>query len=93
MRGFTASAGNGWPDAWKGSSRQPTAKSTSLPSFPSPPVRDTGVDGVASELPEEIFGVNDRVQLAQVEAVMQWQVIERLMRSGVTAPGPRFGLR
>ena len=46
------------------------------------------VDGVASELPEEIFGVNDRVQLAQVEAVMQWQVIERLMRSGVTVQDP-----
>ena len=46
------------------------------------------VDGVASEMPEEIFGVNDRVQLAQVEAVMQWQVIERLMRSGVTVQDP-----
>ena len=46
------------------------------------------VDSVASELPEEIFGVNDRVQLAQVEAIMRWQILESLMRSGVTVQDP-----
>ncbi|MDE2844639.1 MAG: bifunctional UDP-N-acetylglucosamine diphosphorylase/glucosamine-1-phosphate N-acetyltransferase GlmU [Chloroflexota bacterium] len=46
------------------------------------------VDSVASELPEEIFGVNDRIQLAQVETVMRWQILETLMRSGVTVQDP-----
>ena len=46
------------------------------------------VDTVASEMPEEIFGVNDRVQLAQVEAIMRWQILENLMRSGVTVQDP-----
>ena len=46
------------------------------------------IDSVPSDLPEEIFGVNDRIQLAQVEAVMRWQIMERLMRSGVTVQDP-----
>ncbi len=41
-----------------------------------------------SELPEEIFGVNDRVQLAQVEAVLRWQIAERHLRAGVTIQDP-----
>ena len=46
------------------------------------------VDSVASEAPEEIFGVNDRVQLAQVETIMRWQILENLMRAGVTVQDP-----
>ncbi len=50
--------------------------------------RGDRISSVASEMPEEIFGVNDRVQLAQVEAIMRWQITERLMRSGVTIQDP-----
>ena len=50
--------------------------------------RGDQIDSVASELPEEIFGVNDRTQLAQVETVLRWQIIERLMLSGVTVQEP-----
>ncbi len=50
--------------------------------------RGDRIDAFPSEFPEEIFGVNDRVQLAQVEAVMRWQIIEGLMRSGVTIQDP-----
>ena len=50
--------------------------------------RGEQVDSVASEMPEEIFGVNDRTQLSQVETVLRWQVIERLMLSGVTVQEP-----
>ena len=46
------------------------------------------VEARASEMPEEIFGVNDRSQLAQVEAVMRWQINERLMKNGVTIQDP-----
>ena len=46
------------------------------------------IEAVASEMPEEIFGVNDRSQLAQVEAVMRWQIIEKLLMSGVTIQDP-----
>ena len=46
------------------------------------------IDAVASEMPEETFGVNDRTQLAQVETVMRWQIMERLMKSGVTVQDP-----
>ena len=49
---------------------------------------DARIGALASELPEEIFGVNDRAQLAQVEAVMRWQIIERLMGQGVTVQDP-----
>lgn len=47
-----------------------------------------GIAALSSEAPEEIFGVNDRVQLAQVEAVMRWQMADRLMKSGVTLQDP-----
>ena len=50
--------------------------------------RGDRIDSVPSDLPEEIFGVNDRIQLAQVEAVMRWQIMERLMQSGVTIQDP-----
>ena len=50
--------------------------------------RGDPIGSVASDMPAEIFGVNDRVQLAQVETVMRWQIAERLMRSGVTIQDP-----
>lgn len=46
------------------------------------------IGALASDFPEEIFGVNDRTQLAQVEAVMRWQIIEGLMGQGVTIQDP-----
>ena len=46
------------------------------------------IDGRPSQWPEEIFGVNDRVQLAQVEAVMRWQICEKWLRAGVTIQDP-----
>ena len=50
--------------------------------------RGDKIDSVVSEMPEEIFGVNDRTQLSQVETVLRWQIIERLMLSGVTIQDP-----
>ena len=50
--------------------------------------RGDGVDAVASDMPEEIFGVNDRAQLSQVEAVMRWQIMEQLLQAGVTVQDP-----
>lgn len=38
--------------------------------------------------PEVSLGVNDRVQLAEADAIVRQQVRERLMRSGVTMIGP-----
>ncbi|QGU33676.1 bifunctional UDP-N-acetylglucosamine diphosphorylase/glucosamine-1-phosphate N-acetyltransferase GlmU [Thermochromatium tepidum] len=44
--------------------------------------------------PEEILGVNDRIQLAALERIHQRQQAEALMRSGVTLADPaRFDLR
>jgi bifunctional UDP-N-acetylglucosamine pyrophosphorylase/glucosamine-1-phosphate N-acetyltransferase len=37
---------------------------------------------------EEVMGVNDRVQLAQAEALMRRRILERLMLSGVTVIDP-----
>ena len=37
---------------------------------------------------EEVMGVNDRVQLAQAEAMMRRRILERLMLSGVTVIDP-----
>ncbi len=46
------------------------------------------------EFPEEVAGVNDRVQLAQLERWHQAREAERLMRAGVTLLDPaRFDLR
>jgi len=38
--------------------------------------------------PDEAIGVNDRVQLAQAEALMQHRLRERLMQAGVTFTAP-----
>jgi bifunctional UDP-N-acetylglucosamine pyrophosphorylase/glucosamine-1-phosphate N-acetyltransferase len=46
------------------------------------------VAGVPCDDPEEMLGVNDRVQLARAHAVLRTRVLERLMRSGVTVVDP-----
>ncbi len=46
------------------------------------------IDALPSDDPEEIFGVNDRVQLAQVEAIQRWRICERWMKAGVTIQDP-----
>jgi len=47
-----------------------------------------GVVGVLCDDAEEMIGVNDRVQLALVLAVLRRRVLERLMRAGVTVIDP-----
>ena len=46
------------------------------------------VDGVLAENEIEVAGVNDRVQLAEVERAWQQQEADRLMREGVTLADP-----
>jgi bifunctional UDP-N-acetylglucosamine pyrophosphorylase/glucosamine-1-phosphate N-acetyltransferase len=46
------------------------------------------VSDVRPEFNEEIFGINDRVQLAQLERFYQQQQAEKLMRQGVTIRDP-----
>ena len=50
--------------------------------------RGDPIDAMPSPEPEEIFGVNDRVQLAQVEAIRRWQLCEQWMKAGVTIQDP-----
>jgi len=46
------------------------------------------------ELPEEILGVNDKAQLAQLERIWQLNNAEKLMQNGLTLRDPaRFDLR
>jgi len=46
------------------------------------------VAAVAAERPEEVLGVNDRVQLAAVERLYQRREVERLMRDGASLADP-----
>lgn len=46
------------------------------------------VVGVPCADPEEMLGVNDRVQLARVHDVLRRRVLERLMRAGITVVDP-----
>ena len=46
------------------------------------------VEGLKAERPEEVTGVNDRLQLAQLERVFQMDRAEDLMRGGVTLADP-----
>lgn len=43
---------------------------------------------VKSDRPEEIMGPNDRIALAQTEAMMRRQILNRIMASGVTVLDP-----
>ena len=47
-----------------------------------------GVTGIVAESATEVAGVNDRVQLAQLERAYQRHCAERLMRSGTTLIDP-----
>jgi bifunctional UDP-N-acetylglucosamine pyrophosphorylase / glucosamine-1-phosphate N-acetyltransferase len=46
------------------------------------------VEAVALADPREVLGVNDRVELAQVEAILRRRKTEALMRDGVTIVNP-----
>jgi bifunctional UDP-N-acetylglucosamine pyrophosphorylase/glucosamine-1-phosphate N-acetyltransferase len=46
------------------------------------------VAAIVADDPQEVAGVNDRVQLAQAEAVMRRRLLERLMASGVAVVDP-----
>ena len=50
--------------------------------------RGDRIAAMPSAEPEEVFGVNDRVQLAQVETIRRWQLCEQWMRAGVTIQDP-----
>jgi len=50
--------------------------------------RGIPVQGLVSERPEEVSGINDRLQLADAERLFQLQAAEELMRSGVTIADP-----
>jgi bifunctional UDP-N-acetylglucosamine pyrophosphorylase/glucosamine-1-phosphate N-acetyltransferase len=47
-----------------------------------------GVVGVPCDDPEEMLGVNDRLQLARVHDVLRRRVLDGLMRAGVTVVDP-----
>jgi bifunctional UDP-N-acetylglucosamine pyrophosphorylase/glucosamine-1-phosphate N-acetyltransferase len=46
------------------------------------------IEGVVVGEPEEMLGINNRIQLAQVEAVQRQRIRERWMLAGVTLPDP-----
>ena len=46
------------------------------------------IQGLAAGDPTEMLGVNNRVQLAQVESVQRQRILENLMLSGVTIQDP-----
>lgn len=50
--------------------------------------RGDRIAAMPSAEPEEIFGVNDRAQLAQVEAIRRWQICEQWLKAGVTIQDP-----
>lgn len=55
---------------------------------------DRAVIGVNAATPEEVFGINDRIQLAKMERYYQLQQAQKLMQAGVTLIDPaRFDLR
>lgn len=55
---------------------------------------DRAVVSVAAKTPEEVLGINDRVQLARMERYFQLQNANKLMQEGVTLIDPnRFDLR
>lgn len=46
------------------------------------------IAAVVLDDPHEALGVNDRVELAEAEAIMRRRILERLMRAGVTVVDP-----
>lgn len=56
--------------------------------------QDIPVHSVLAESPEEVLGINDRIQLAKLERIFQKQEVEKLMLQGVTLLDPaRVDLR
>ena len=49
---------------------------------------DSTVQAISTDDPDELMGVNDRLQLSQVEAVLRQRIREQWMLSGVTMPDP-----
>ncbi len=47
------------------------------------------IEAVVLDDPSEALGVNDRVELAEAQAVMQARILEQHMRAGVTIVDPR----
>jgi bifunctional UDP-N-acetylglucosamine pyrophosphorylase/glucosamine-1-phosphate N-acetyltransferase len=47
-----------------------------------------GVQAVRTEDEQEVHGVNDRLQLAEAEAILRRRTLDELMRSGVTIVDP-----
>ncbi|MEM8768018.1 MAG: bifunctional UDP-N-acetylglucosamine diphosphorylase/glucosamine-1-phosphate N-acetyltransferase GlmU, partial [Pseudomonadota bacterium] len=50
--------------------------------------RGVPVQGLVTDAPAEVMGINDRVQLAEAERLFQKQAAEKLMREGVTITDP-----
>jgi len=50
--------------------------------------RDGAVEANLTEDPAELMGVNDRLQLSQVEEILRQRIREQWMLSGVTIPHP-----
>jgi len=46
------------------------------------------VHGVKADSPDEVMGINDKLQLAQAERALQLRRVEALMRAGVTVADP-----
>ena len=49
---------------------------------------DVQIDGILASDPNDVVGVNDRVQLAELERIFQRRQVEQLMREGVTVADP-----
>ncbi len=52
------------------------------------PAEGRVVRAFAVEDPDDAMGVNDRVQLAEAESLLQWRIRQQLMLSGVTMVDP-----
>lgn len=59
-----------------------------LPDIVPMAVKETGMTGYLLKQTEEALGVNDKIQLAQAERIMQAQHAKTLMQSGVTLIDP-----
>jgi bifunctional UDP-N-acetylglucosamine pyrophosphorylase/glucosamine-1-phosphate N-acetyltransferase len=46
------------------------------------------VHGIKADSPEEVMGINDKVQLAEAERALQWRRVSELMQAGVGFADP-----
>ena len=49
---------------------------------------DVTVHGIKADSPEEVMGINDKLQLAEAERALQWRRVSELMRAGVGFADP-----